>query len=73
MTQDYIEDAVEACNREKVPFVFAMRAGGDEGDWRITFNLNHREQLETLASVRDEILALMEFVLSGEDESDNGG
>lgn len=72
MTQDYVEDAVEACNREKVPFVFAMRAGGDEGDWRVTFNLDHRAE-DPNPSKREEILALMEFVLSGEDESDSRG
>ena len=72
MTQDYVEDAVEACNREKIPFVFAMRAGGDEGDWRVTFNLAHRGEAPN-PSKREEVLALMEFVLGGEDESDSRG
>jgi|TARA_R100001530_G_scaffold110837_1_gene78071 hypothetical protein len=69
MTQDFIEDAIEACNREKIPFLFAMRAGGDQGDWRVTYNLEHRDE-DPNPSRREEILALMEFLLSGEDESD---
>ena len=72
MTQDFIEDAIEACNREEIPFVFAMRAGGDEGDWRVTYNLKHQEQ-DPNPSRREEILALMEFILSSEDESDRRG
>ena len=40
MTQDFVEDAIEACNREKVPFVFAMRTG-NEGDWLVNYNLSH--------------------------------
>jgi len=69
MTQDFIEDAIEACNREKIPFLFAMRAGGDQGDWRVTYNLEHRDE-DPNPSRREEILALMEFLLSEEDESD---
>ena len=37
MTQDFVEDAVEACNREKVPFLFAMQGG--DGDWIVNYNL----------------------------------
>tara|TARA_R110002012_G_scaffold298727_1_gene497338 strand:- start:1247 stop:1447 length:201 start_codon:yes stop_codon:yes gene_type:complete len=40
MTQDFVEDAIEACNREKVPFVFAMRSG-QEGEWLVSYNLTH--------------------------------
>jgi hypothetical protein len=40
MTQDFMEDAIEACNRERVPFVFAMRTG-DEGEWIVNYNLAH--------------------------------
>ena len=49
-----------------------MRAGGDEGDWRVTYNLKHQEQ-DPNPSRREEILALMEFILSNEDESDSRG
>tara|TARA_Y100000817_G_scaffold314959_1_gene316482 strand:- start:28404 stop:28604 length:201 start_codon:yes stop_codon:yes gene_type:complete len=40
MTQDFVEDAIEACNRERVPFVFAMRSG-DDGEWIVNYNLEH--------------------------------
>ena len=44
MTQDFVEDAIEACNREKVPFVFAMQTG-DEGEWQVNYNLSHHHTL----------------------------
>tara|TARA_R100000700_G_C3171373_1_gene145961 strand:- start:11 stop:229 length:219 start_codon:yes stop_codon:yes gene_type:complete len=70
MTHDFIEDAAKACNKEKVPFILAMRAGGEDGDWRVTYNLRHHKG-RTSISEHSKIIELMRFVLSDyEDESD---
>tara|TARA_Y100001938_G_scaffold151094_1_gene245925 strand:+ start:4214 stop:4411 length:198 start_codon:yes stop_codon:yes gene_type:complete len=45
MTQDFVEDAVESCNRERVPFLFAMQSG--DGDWIVNYNLENFEAFTT--------------------------
>ena len=59
MTHDFIEDAAEACNRDKVPFIFAMRSGGDQGAWRVTYNLEHDKNCQN-----SDLVELIRFLLA---------
>ena len=65
MTHDFYEDAVEACNREQVPFVFAIRVA--DGVWRVDHNLTHQPQFYRTMSKEEEVLSTLEMVLK-EDE-----
>jgi hypothetical protein len=63
MTQDFMEDAIEACNRERVPFVFAMRTG-DEGEWVVNYNLVHHSS--STSNSAKEVCNLIQLSLAHE-------
>tara|TARA_R100000329_G_C7478820_1_gene168658 strand:- start:109 stop:315 length:207 start_codon:yes stop_codon:yes gene_type:complete len=66
MTRDFVEDAIQACNQEKVPFVFAMRAGR-EGEWSVDYNLTHYKTDGTISKT-EEVSDLISLSLYDEEQ-----
>ena len=67
MTHDVIEDAIEACNREKTPFVFAVRTGQD-CEWSVDYNLKHYEAAGPISKTQEVSDLISLTLIDGEQE-----